>query len=746
MSGSTTGAPARGVRTVLIHALFLAFSFAPAHLRGQDNTTVDGRVLDAGGSPLAGATVQLVGSGTSAVTDGTGTFRLVRVEPGTHSLVVERLGYATETRGFTTESGTASLTIEMTPSPLDIGGFIVTGALSEREAAQTLRPTNVLSGQQLQRRLQATVAATVASEPGMAAATMGPGIAQPVIRGMSGDRVLMLEDGARVADVSNTHADHPTALDPASARRIEVVRGPASLLYGSNALGGVVNVIRDEVPTSVPYRATGSATGQAASVNAGYGISGSMLMGVTEHVPLRIEGSGRTSEDLQTPLGDLANTDAETWSAAVGTGWVDDWGSISGAVRTYRNDYGVPGGFAGGHNVGVRTGMERTASKLRAQIHNPFGPFNSLQIDGLFSDYRHEEVETGGIVGTIFERKLGSGDAIARHDGWGPFSAGAIGGRASWEDLGYQGQLSTPDSRRYMAAGFIFEEIDLSAVRIEAGLRYDWVQVDPGQNDPNTSIGHVRARTFQSGSGSLGLLYDFARGFTVGASVAQAFRAPDVGELYSEGPHLATYSYEVGNPELGTEVGRGLDAFLRYGSGGLQAEFTGFYNDISGYIYAENTGRISRVQLPVYQYQGSDALFTGFEGSLRWQFADGLELDGTGSYVRGTLTDTDEPLPLVPPLHGRAALGYDRTQWFVRGETELAAEQGRVGEFEEQTPGYAVFHMSGGVRLTLAGRLNVVTLSLENLTDEEYRNHLSRVKEIMPEAGRGIRLTYRVVF
>ena len=733
-------------RNVFLLSVALSSALGDSQLHGQAVGHIDGRVLDLEGAPLPGATVRVAGRGVGAVTDGEGAFRVLRVEPGSHALLVERLGYATETRDVDVHADGTSITIEMTPSPLDIGGFVVTGALRERRAGEALRPATVLSGQELQQRLQATVAATLAAEPGLATTTMGPATARPVIRGMSGDRVLILEDGARVADVSNTHADHATALDPASATRIEVVRGPASLLYGSNALGGVVNVIRDEVPSSVPYRPTGSATAQTQSVNRGYGVNATMLTGINQDMPVRVEATGRTSGDLNTPAGNLLNTWADSWSAAVGTGWVADWGHVGGSIRAYRSDYGVPGGFTGGHSQGVRIEIERTASKLRTQFDNPAGPFSSLRIDGLLSDYRHVEVEAGDIVGTVFERALGSGDIVAHHDAMGPFSAGVIGGRSSWENLEYRGALSTPDSRRYTAAAFLFEEVDLGVFRIEAGLRYDWVRIDPAIDDPGTPIGHVRARTFSSWSGSLGLLHDLGAGLTVGANVAQAFRAPDVGELYSEGPHLAVYAFEVGNPELGTEVGRGLDAFMRFHSDVLQVELTGFYNDISGYIYAENTGRISRVQLPVYQFQGNDARLTGLEGALRWHFANGFELNGTGSFVRGTLSEADEPLPLIPPLQGRAAIAHDRTAWFVRAESELSAEQARTGEFEEPTAGYAVFNLASGLRLTLGGRLHVITLSVENLTNDEYRNHLSRVKEIMPEAGRGLRLTYRVVF
>jgi iron complex outermembrane receptor protein len=734
--------------SLLFLACMLTVCPVRAHAQSAEHDgEIEGVVRDAdSGAALAGATVRIAATGQGAVSHGDGSFHLVRIAPGSHTLIVERLGYATRNLEVSVDEERPIVLVEMTASALDIGGLVITGALSERGARETLRPVNVLSGQELQQRLQSTVAATLASEPGLASTTMGPATARPVIRGMSGDRVLMLEDGARVGDVSNSGSDHATALDPSSARRIEVVRGPAALLYGSNALGGVINVIRDEVPTSVPHHPTGSATAQGQSVNNAFGLSGSILMQVNEHIPLRLEGTGRRSQDLQTPAGMLSNTGAETWSAGLGSGWVDDWGHIGASFRAYQNDYGIPGGFTGGHEEGVRVEMERTSAKVRTRLNEPFGPFQSLQVDGVFTDYRHKEIEPPGILGTLFERTLASGDVLARHDDWGPFSAGAMGGRASWEDLDYGGTLRTPNSRRYTAAAFVFEEIELEPVRIEVGLRYDWVRVDPASEDPNSSIGNVRSRTFSSASGSLGVLYNTPVGVTVGASFAQAFRTPDVGELFSEGPHLAAYSWEVGNPDLGTEVGRGVDVFVRYGSETLETEIAAFYNDISGYIYGEATGAISPVQLPVYQFQGNDALLTGFEGGLHWQFAEGFELEGTGSYVRGTLQDTDEPLPLIPPFQGRVALEWDRTSWFARSEAKLAAQQTRIGEFETETPGYSLVHLVGGVRLTIGGRLNVLTLSIENLTNVEYRNHLSRVKAIMPEAGRGLSLTYRVVF
>ncbi len=738
----------RTLRSCAIMALPMVLIHVPALAQEPEHDgEIEGLVRDAEtGQPLAGSRVGLADGQNAAITHGDGSFHLIRISPGLHTILVERLGYASVNVEVEVGESSAFVIIELEPTPLDLGGLVVTGAVSSRGAEESLRPVSVMTGQDLQRRLQGTVAETLASEPGLAATTMGPATARPVIRGMSGDRVLMLEDGNRVGDVSGSGSDHATALNPGSARRIEVVRGPAALLYGSNALGGVINVIRDEVPSAVPHHVTGSATVQGQSVaNA---LSGNTVIEapLTSSVPLRFELSGRTSNDLATPIGPLRNTQADTWSASAGSAIVGDWGHVGGAFRAYSNEYGIPGGFVGGHVDGVRVEMERTSSKLRAQLRDPFGPFASVELNTVYTWYRHREIEPPGILGTLFKLQTVSGDVLARHEEWGPFSAGAMGVRTSFEDFEFGGGLFTPDSRRYTAAAYLFEEIDLDPIRIETGLRYDWVRADPRAASPSSTIGEIRERTFSAASGSLGVLYQASSAVIFGASVARAFRTPDINELYSEGPHLAAYSFEVGNPSLGTEVGTGVDVFVRLGSERLRAELTGFFNDISGYVYGEETGEISRVQLPIYQFQGNDARLTGFEAGLEWQVTGPLTLEGTASRVRGSLQETDEPLPLIPPLSGRIALEYDRPLWFARGESVVAARQDRIGDFETETDGYSVFHASAGVRLTVGGRLNVLTLSVENVTDQEYRNHLSRVKEIMPEAGRGVSITYRVVF
>ncbi len=708
---------------------------------------IEGVVRDAEtDEPLAGAFVSVVGTGRTAVTHGDGTFHLRAVAGGSCTLRVERLGY----RGFTTEvtvrDKSAVVVVEMVSSPIALRDLVVTATLTERGAAEALRPVSVMAGDELQRRMEGTVAATLASMPGLAAMSMGPNVSQPVIRGLHGDRVLLLEDGTAVGDASNSGVDHTTGLDPASARRIEVVRGPGALLYGGNALGGVVNVIRDEIPSAVPHHTTGSATLQSRTVTGSVGGSATAVFAAAERVPLRVEAAGRRGGDLKTPAGTLLNTGGDLWSGGAGSAYVADWGRLGASFRGYRNHYGIPGGFVGGHDEGVRIEMQRTASKFRTVIDRPVGLLSDIRFDATYTWYEHREIEPPDILGTLYKRQTASGDVLGRHAAWGPFSAGAIGARLSWEDFGYGGSLYTPDTRRSKVSLYFLEEARLGPAQIEWGLRYDRTGTDPLEGDRDSEIGEIRDRGFHALSGSLGALYRAGSGLTLGASVVRAFRAPDINELYSEGPHLAAYSFEVGNPSLEGEIGTGFDVFLRFESDRLRGEATGFYNDIKDYVYGEDTGRLSRVLLPIYQFRGNDAVFSGFEAAVDADLGRGLALEVVASSVRGSLKNTGQPLPLVPPVNGHAALRYERPLWFIRAEAEAAARQDRIGEFETPTGGYTVFHLSAGARVTLGGRLNVLTAGLDNAADTEYRNHLSRIKEIMPEAGRGLSVTYRVVF
>ena len=732
----------RYIAAVLLLGMGLSARAMPSAAQVGEEGEVRGVVRTAeSGMPLAGATVMVLGTGGGAVTHGDGSFRIAVPVAERYRLRIDRLGYAAVALDVRPgEMATVDLEVAAIPLP----AVVVTGVLGPTATNEAIRPSTVVAEEELQGRLSATVAQTIASLPGVAVTSMGPGTAQPVIRGLSGDRILMLEDGQMVGDVVNSGPDHATALSPASARRIDLIRGPSAVLYGSNALGGVINVVREEVPRAVPHRPTGFTSLQAQTATRAVGGSSQITVGVTEHIPLRFEVSKHQGGDLRTPIGRLAGTQTDMWSASAGSSWVDDWGHAGGSVRVYRNDYGIPGGFVGGHTSPVRTEQERFAGRFRSLIR--LGRvLEAIEIDAGYTWYQHHEWEPPAILGTLYDREIVSGEARALHARWGPFASGVVGARVSWESFGFGGALYNPNTRRRTQAAYLLEEIQLDPVSIEAGLRYDRVELEPDEEELS-DIGHIRARSFGAVSGSLGALLRMTGQLTVGASVGRAFRTPDVHELYSEGPHLAANSFDIGNPSLDTETGLGVDVFGRITGQRMSAELTWFRNSISEYVFPQATGRLSRVRLPIYQFVGEDALMTGFESAFAWAMPAGIRVEAVASYVRGTIRATNEPLPFIPPFEGRLAVGYSPVDWFVEAEARMAESQERTGQFEQPTGGYTILGLGGGMRLTLAGRLHVVTLRLENLGNTEYRNHLSRVKEIMPEAARALNVSYRIVF
>jgi iron complex outermembrane recepter protein len=300
---------------------------------------------------------------------------------------------------------------------------------------------------------------------------------------------------------------------------------------------------------------------------------------------------------------------------------------------------------------------------------------------------------------------------------------------------------------------FVLEEMDVGRLRLQGGASFDWHRIEPGPQGVELDIGDVRTRTFAAVSGSLGALYAPARGLSLGGSIARAYRTPDTGELFSQGPHLAAYSFEVGNPDLAAEVGLGFDAFARFTREQFNGEFAVFRNALDNYIYYRDTGALSRSGLPIYQATGADAVLTGFEATSSLEAVRHVVLEGVVSYVRGTLSSEDAPLPMMPPLSGGLTARYERPGYFAGASWRGAREQRRVAtqEFETATAGYQIFDADAGYRWLAFGRVNSLTLTVANLTDQFVYDHLSRIRDRdsgrrVPGPGRSASLIYRVVF
>lgn len=711
-----------------------------------DSGAVEGIVVEAvTGRPLPGTQVRIVGLARQDVTHDAGDFHLVNLPAGRHTVLFERIGYRREIRQVELAAGeTHELRVELHASAIELPGLVVTGAARASLGEQAVRPANVMRGQELARNMDVTLAGTLEHEPGLAATSVGPATSRPVIRGLGGDRVLVLEDGARVGDLSSTSSDHALSVDPLNAQRIEVVRGPAALLYGGNAIGGVINLIRDEVPSTLPEQPRGAVSAQAQSVNRAGGIGGFGEL-ANGRTALRGEVSFREAGDVTTPRGTLSNTSLRTLGASVGASRIRNWGHYGAAYRFYDNQYGIPGGFVGSHPEGVEVEMRRHALHGVAAVSRAFGPFTGWEIDGKYTHYYHRELEEEGIIGTEFGLLTGAVDASARHAEWGPFASGVIGTRVSWQDYAAGGSSGTPPTVEVSAAGYMLEELDVASLRVQGGVRYDWHRIRPTQTAVLVDIGDVRTRTFGSLSASFGVLYGVSDAVSVGASVARAYRTPDTGELFSQGPHLAAYSFEIGNPDLDAEVGVGMDVFVRAQRDRFSGEVAAFVNTIDNYIHYRRTAGV-RDALPVYQATGADARLTGMEADATVEVIRHVILNGSVSWVRGELTEDEQPLPMMPPLRGQVTARYERPAYFVGVTVRAAAEQDRIAEFETTTPGYTVLDADAGYRWEWGGRLHSITVSAGNVTDAVVYDHLSRVKDILPAPGAGVSAVYRMVF
>ncbi len=730
-----------------------------------------GTVVAADGGGLQAALIRVLDRHLTETTHADGSFFLPVVPVGPQRVAITAIGYQAFFTTITITPGdTIRLDVTLTPAVLRLEEIVTTGTISARARSEVVSPTSVVAGAALDRQLDATVAGSLRHEPGVAASGLGPATSQPVIRGLSGDRVVMLQDGIRPGDLASTSADHAVTVDPLTAQRIEVVRGPMSLLYGSSALGGVVNVIREDVPASRPDALHGAISAQASSVNRGAALGG---YAVSSLGPLVVRGEGtlRGAGDTRTPKGRLINTDVRTIDLSGGASYIAPAGYAGVSYRYFDNEYGIPGGFVGGHPEGVDVAMQRHTIRSTFDLHPTSGSWESIRanIGGTF--YRHTEYESSGAVGTRFRQSFLNGTVTARHRGLLGASSGAVGIGGHYRDIRTGGTLRTPATADYSLSAFAVQEYGDGPFRLQAGLRFDFAHYDPRERSVFQIEGEqveAVSRSFGAFSGSVGAIYDLGSGLAIGGSIARAYRTPDFNELYSNGPHLAANSYDVGDPRLVEETGLGLDGFVRLDRSSVRLEIAAFRNQLDNYIFPSSRGRavIGRQGgRPLFQFTNEAAVFQGFEGSFSLGLSRRVVFDATVSYVAAKFTSDRAPIPiisldppdtsfvaasghppLIPPLFGNAELRYERPQYFAGVGMRWTARQSRLGDFETETDGAVVGELHAGVRLLIGGQFHTLTLRVDNLTNAEYYDHLSRIKEIEPQPGRNISLLYRFTF
>jgi iron complex outermembrane recepter protein len=761
MAGRGLSPPAvRGM--LLLAALLLCVPHSPlalklvaqqGALRTQRLSSIRGIVLDGeSGHPVSEAYLLLhpkgsPQSGRDLSVGADGVFLFQKLPLGEYVLNINRAGYRVQVLELAlTDDEERNVIVYMQPRAYETGPVIVTGSHSHSRIEPTDELSSVLRGRELDRELGLTLAATLKNETGLAMRAMGPAPARPVIRGLGGDRVVLSEDGGKTTDLSATSPDHAVTIEPFAVERIEVLRGPFVLTKSPSTLGGIVNVVRHEVPQDRHNNILGSVGLYGESANGG--VLGSFYTEVPfEPLMFRAEVTGRNAGDMRTPESRLNNSDSRSLDYSAGASHIHDRGFAGVSYRDYSLSYGVPGGFVGAHPKGVDIDLERRQMNFRGMYVLDTELLHDLSVQVNRAYYRHKEYEASGTIGSEFRILNWAGDVRASHHSFGAVTEGLIGLEVDQRDFTVGGFVFTSPSVSTNIAPYLFERLRFGSLSVEAALRYTWNRVTPAEEKTATRIGHIRERSFSALSASATLLYEITDIVHVGANLSRSNRMPTIEELFSEGPHLAAYSYEVGNPDLDIERGFGAELFLYHEFESISFNLNFFRNEISSFIIPRNTGRINYATfLPVYATEGVAALLVGAEAQMEWKATDVLQFEASISHTQGSFRETGRPLPQIPPMKAMLAANYQLGSWRLGLETEMAARQDRVDDFEEGTAGYVILNASVQHSFSTGGQVHNVSLVAENMLDQPYRNHLSRVKLILPEAGVNLRLTYRLFF
>lgn len=631
---------------------------------------------------------------------------------------------------------------------------IIVSTPLHKKVAETIHPVNILTGKDLALKQGATIGETLKQELGIHSRSFGSSVGQPVIRGQIGTRVQVLQNGISSLDVSGVSPDHANSTEGVFAERIEVLRGPASLLYGSGAIGGIVNVLDNRIPMYKPESASVTFEQRYNSVS-------DQWMSALKHEDgldkwtWHIDGFFRDSENYDVPResnnsGFVANTDAQSWSGTLGSSWIDDWGMIGFSVNHLENNYGVPP-----VDELVRIDVQQTRYDMKAEFYQPFSGIEILKFRFAYNDYQHTELEDGVTVGTLFDNKGLEGRVELVHDEWGFIEHGALGFQAQHKVFSATGEEAfVPPATFQSYAIFAVEDIHVSNITYEVGLRIEHQQIDA---EGSNSKQHIPINA------SISALWHTTDDILVSLAFTHAQRAPAIQELFANGVHFATQSFVLGDKNLQLETSYNLEL-------GFKAEFDWFSTDINlfhnwskDYIIQQitnqsfnlNTEKTSAICvgscLPVVQTVQQDARFYGFESQISfplWHFENN-QLDGRlfADYVRGQL-DTGGNIPRMPPLRYGMQLDYSGYKDFsTRLRLTRAAKQTYTGNNETSTSDYLLLDANINYNWQFSKESNALFfVKGNNLLNETIRNSTSFLKDFAPESGRGAELGVRLTF
>jgi iron complex outermembrane recepter protein len=654
--------------------------------------------------------------------------------------------------------------------------IIVTAPYLER--LDFLSGTSALAGEKLAAETKGQIGDMLTSLPGVSTTSFSPGVSRPVLRGYQGNRVAVLTDGIGNIDASNTSADHAVTIDALTTERIEVLRGPAVLLFGGQAVGGAVNVIDKRIPRSVPKEALHiDALLGYSTVSREYSGGASLDVPIGNRFVAHVDGSYRKAKDLriggfllspelrteatqfaadETALGNLENatnardwaayrgplpnSGVETWTFGAGGAFIDDGGNLGVSFNIYDTKYGIPERPDFAEPVGgeVSINLKQYRVDLRGEVELGSGLFDQARLRAGYADYTHAELEGDEIGTTFFSKAIEARFELTQNErgGW----RGASGLQFQTRDFEAVGdEAFLPPTRSNQLGLFTLQEIKLGDLEAEVALRFDHAQSE-------AQLLGIERR-FNNVSGAFGLGYNIGD-LKLGVNLSRTARAPSIEELYSNGPHVATQSFEVGDPTLRSEKSWNGEVYARFDSTRFDASATLYSNRFSNFIYENATGAIVD-DLPEFVYLQRKARVWGIEAETKAYLTHlggfDISADGVADLTRATIRGIG-PAPRIPPLRLLGGLEFASNNLDLRGEVEWTDSQNRTASFENPTKGFTMVNAELTWRPFGRDRNVSLIAAANNIFDVEARRAASFTKDFVALAGRDFRLTARFSF
>lgn len=718
---------------------FLLLSSVPA--LAQSTATLRGTVtLSDSGKPIHNVLVTILQLRRTVGTDDNGKYEFQNVPAGTYDVVAHLDRVPDLVKNVSITSGTeATLNFQIQLSGVS-EQVTVTATGTEQAVSSSIQSVEVIGSVDLAKKSPVSLGEALDGELGIAKRSFGPGTARPVIRGFDGDRVLVLQDGNRIGGLGFESGDHAEPVDVLTVERIEVVKGPATLLYGSNAIGGVVNTISGHDSAHKGFN--GYLTGVGSTNGGQAGGSGGVEYG-TDKWLFWGNGGGQRSGNYNTPIGEVPNSFSREVSFTAGTGYYPTKGFLSFNYSFDKRRYGIPFDPAEPDPEVVFLNPKRNSVQFRGGFRDTGSFIEAGTFSAQYNHYTHGEINSfTGEVNTAFTNKSLVYEGVFDQRKHGRLS-GRFGFWGLHRDFAASGEEAlAPPTKQNAIAVFGLETVDFERLSLQFGGRLENNRYKP---EETAQRGILPNRSFTGFSGAVGIRVPTWSGGALVANYSHSYRAPSLEELYNNGPHPGNLAFEIGDPNLQRELGDGLDFGVRHSSKRLRFEANGFFYHIKDFVFLAPTGDVED-DLIVAEYVQGTTRYAGTEARLDVALHPAIWLNLGADYVNAELTDSSTPLPRIPPLKGRAGLELRYKGLLLNPEVVLANHQERLFPTETRTAGYAVFGVSGSYLIASQHAAHIISFNAFNLGDRLYRNHLSFIKEFAPEMGRGLRVTYTLRF